>query len=137
VKSFNTFDMHLQSPSRYECISGLTSFVGLDASGSFGILAGHERMLTILSPGIMRLTCGQSATEYLGLSGGVLYFVRNQLFISTMKYLRGTDHSQLHNNLKEQIKIQECEVAQLAQAVRKMEESLLKRLANAERKQNL
>ena len=50
----NTFSLHLQSATQYEHIEGVSSFVGEDESGSFGIRAHHERMTTALSYGLAR-----------------------------------------------------------------------------------
>jgi len=45
----STFTLHLRDASQYERIEGVESFVGRDESGSFGILAGHARMMTALT----------------------------------------------------------------------------------------
>ena len=42
------FTLLLQDATRTTSIAGVTSFVGEDDSGSFGILAGHARMMTSL-----------------------------------------------------------------------------------------
>ena len=54
----NTFTMLLQDETRAEKIEGVSSFVGEDISGSFGILAGHTRMMTILVMGLARYRKG-------------------------------------------------------------------------------
>lgn len=50
--------MHLQSATQYERVDDVTSFVGEDGSGSFGILAGHARAMTLLSFGLARFRIG-------------------------------------------------------------------------------
>jgi F-type H+-transporting ATPase subunit epsilon len=50
----SSFQLHLQSAIRYERIEAVTSFVGQDASGSFGILPGRAGFMTILSFGLAR-----------------------------------------------------------------------------------
>ena len=53
-KLMNTFLLHLQSATQYERIENVLSFVGEDDSGSFGILSGHGRMMTLLGFGLAR-----------------------------------------------------------------------------------
>ena len=127
------FTMHLQSPSRYECVSGIVSFVGLDGSGSFGILPGHERMMTVLAPGIMRCRCQDGSWQYIGVAGGILYFVDGELFISTRKYLRHTDYDRLAALLSQQMAAESADLAQRRQTIKMMEEALLKQLIRPER----
>jgi hypothetical protein len=46
--------LHLQSAVRCERIDGVLSFVGSDASGSFGIQPGRARFMTVLDYGLSR-----------------------------------------------------------------------------------
>lgn len=48
------------------------SFVGADRSGAFGLLAGHERMVTALLFGLGRFHATECVWQYLALQG-VLY----------------------------------------------------------------
>jgi F-type H+-transporting ATPase subunit epsilon len=124
----NTFVMHLQSPSQYERIDDIISFVGIDESGSFGILPRHERMMTVLSPGIMRFILAGNEPEYLGLAESVLRFVDNQLFISCHKYLRDRNYEHLADALVQKLHEEEEELAAMRETIRQMEEALLKQL---------
>ncbi|MCZ7653779.1 MAG: hypothetical protein M5R42_05105 [Rhodocyclaceae bacterium] len=45
------FDMHLYGATQHEHVERVTSFVGEDASGTFGIQARHGRMMTVLAYG--------------------------------------------------------------------------------------
>ena len=47
-------ELHLESATSRDCIEQVTSFVAEDASGSFGILPGHERMVTVVEFGMSR-----------------------------------------------------------------------------------
>jgi F-type H+-transporting ATPase subunit epsilon len=49
-----SFILKLQDATRSEEIEQVTSFVGEDLSGSFGILAGHARMMASLVIGLAR-----------------------------------------------------------------------------------
>lgn len=71
----NTFTLQLQSATQFERIEGVASFVGEDASGAFGILTGHARMLTALVFGLARYRVGAdpwtflAQTTYIGTLG--------------------------------------------------------------------
>ena len=54
-----SFTMRLQDASQAQDIAGVTSFVGEDATGSFGILPGHARMITSLITGRARFRVGE------------------------------------------------------------------------------
>lgn len=123
-----TFAIHVKSPSRQERIDEVLTFVGADASGSFGIQANHERMITILNSGIASLRLLDGHCEYLGLANAVLYFVENELHISTAKYLRECDYNLLFVDLMKQIKVDETEALLRKQTIRQMEEALIKQL---------
>ena len=65
----NGFMLHLQSATQYERIDDATSFVGQDASGSFGLLAGHARFMTVLGFGLTRFRVAEQDWEFLALPG--------------------------------------------------------------------
>ena len=123
------FILHLQAATQYERIEGVISLVAEDASGSFGILPGHERLVTTLVPGLARFRTGDVASwQYLALPGAVLYFVDNELFINTRRYLRGADYADISAALEAQLLAEEQELAQLKQSLHHMEEAMFKRL---------
>lgn len=124
----NQFVLHLQSPSRYERIERVTSFVGCDDSGSFGIMPKHERMMTVLNPGIARFRQAAAEPEYLGLAEGLLYFVDDQLFISTHKYFRDRDYAHLSSTLLSELAKEEEGLANMKETIHHMEEALLTQL---------
>ena len=82
----NTFTLLLQDETHAEMIEGVSSFVGEDISGSFGILAGHMRMMTTLVMGLARYRKGSEPWQYLAQPGAVLYFRNNLLTISTRHF---------------------------------------------------
>jgi F-type H+-transporting ATPase subunit epsilon len=81
----NTFAVQLLAADRGERVDGVASFVGEDASGSFGLMARHQRFMTVLAFGLARLTLADGSRRYLGLPGGLLYFVDNELRIFTRR----------------------------------------------------
>ena len=48
----SSFTVHLLAADRSERIDGITSFVGEDTSGSFGLLPHHARFMTVLAFGL-------------------------------------------------------------------------------------
>jgi F-type H+-transporting ATPase subunit epsilon len=124
----NSFPMHLQSATQYERVDNVTSFVGEDDSGSFGILAGHARAMTLLSFGLARFRVGNRSWEYLALPGGLAYFIDGQLYVSTRHYLRGQDYDGLSMALRREIRAEEEALSEVKQSMRRLEEEMLKRL---------
>jgi F-type H+-transporting ATPase subunit epsilon len=127
----NTFVMHLQSATQYECVERVISFGGEDESGSFGILAGHARMMTLLSFGLARFRVIDQDWEFLALPGGLAYFVNRQLYLSTRRYLRGKDYEHLSVALRQELLAEEEALREMKQSVRRLEEEMFRRLWKA------
>jgi F-type H+-transporting ATPase subunit epsilon len=106
----------------------VASFIGRDRTGSFGILAGHARMMTALVFGLARFRKTDATWEYLALPGGLLYMVDNELFIGTRRYLRGPDAEQMSRALEAQLLVEEESLWTLKESLRRMEETLFKHL---------
>ena len=124
----NPFTLLLQDASRSERIDGVSSFVGEDTSGSFGILSGHSRMMTTLVIGLARFRIGDTNWQYLAMPGAVLYFFNNVLTLSTRRYLRDDDYTRISAALQGQLLAEEELLRATRESLRRMEESLLKRL---------
>lgn len=124
----NTFLLHLESATQYERIENVASFVGRDESGSFGVLPGHARMMTLLGFGLARFRVADQDWEFLALPGAVAYLVDNQLHLSTRRYLRGTDFGRITSALREELLAEEEALRATKQSVKQMEEEMLKRL---------
>jgi len=86
-----TFTLHLQSATQYTRVEGVESFVARDASGAFGVLARHERMMTVLGYGLARFRTAEGDWHYLALPGGLAYFVDGELLLSARRYVLGAD----------------------------------------------
>ncbi len=123
-----SFTLWLQDATRSEEITGVTSFVGVDASGSFGILAGHARMMTSLIIGLARFRIGDDTWQYLALPGAVLYFHDNVLTLSTRHYLLGDDYMHISQALQQQLLAEEEKLYAMKESLHHMEEEVLKRL---------
>ena len=124
----NFFTLLLQDASRSERIDGVNSFVGEDASGSFGILPGHSRMMTTLVIGLARFRSGDTNWQYLAMPGAVLYFFNNVLTLSTRRYLRDDDYTRISAALQEQLLAEEEKLHATRESLRRMEETLFKHL---------
>lgn len=126
----NTFTLQLQDATREEKITGVSSFVGEDASGSFGILAGHARLMTTLVMGLARFRVGTEDWQYLALPGAVLYFDRNELSLCSRHYLLDDDYMSISKALQQELLAEEEMLHNVKESLHRMEEEVLKRLWN-------
>ena len=124
----STFVLHLQDATRSERIADVVSFVGEDASGSFGLLAGHARFMTTLVFGLARFRTEQDAWEFLAVPGALVYFVNNELFLSTRRYVRDTDYERISAVLAQQLVTEEERLHDIRESLQRMEQEMLKRL---------
>jgi len=129
-----SFSLRLQDATHSEEMAGVTSFVGEDASGSFGILAGHARMMSLLIIGLARFRIGEGAWQYLALPGAVLYFHNNMLTLSTRHYLLDDDYMRISQALQQQLLAEEEKLHIMKESLHHMEEEVLKRLWEMGRK---
>lgn len=127
------FSLYLQDAEKNQSIDGLSSFVGEDESGSFGILAGHTRMMTSLVFGLARFRISDQAWQYLALPGALLYFNNNQLSISTERYRISDDYEQLSTQLQQQLSSELSKQQVAKQSLHQMEQELFKRLWESDR----
>jgi F-type H+-transporting ATPase subunit epsilon len=123
-----TFVLHIQSATQYTCVEDAVSFVGVDTSGSFGILANHGRMMTALNYGLARYQLHNGSIHYLAFPGGILYFVNNQLHISTRRFLSDTDYQRISAGLLEQLLAEETELKRIKDSLRQLEQEMFRRL---------
>jgi F-type H+-transporting ATPase subunit epsilon len=124
----NAFTLHLCAADRYERIDGAVSFVGEDKSGSFGLLARHERFMTVLDFGLARIILADGSRQYLGFPGGLAYFIDNELRISTRRYLRDTDVERITQALTRELLEEEQALQQTRRKLHRLEAEMLKRL---------
>jgi len=129
----NTFRVRLLATDRGEAIDGVASFVGEDASGSFGLMARHVRFMTVLTFGLTRLTLADRSRQYVGLPGGLLYFDDNELRISTRRYLTGTDATAIAATLAQEMLAEEQALALTRQKLQRLEAEMLQRMAQLDR----
>ena len=129
----NSFSLHLLAADRSEHINGVSSFVAADSSGSFGLLAGHERFMTVLDFGLARVRIADGSWEYLGLPGGLLYFIGNECRISTRRYVRNIDITLIASALAHELLEEEQALSETRYKLHQMEAEMLKQLARLAR----
>jgi F-type H+-transporting ATPase subunit epsilon len=123
-----TFTLHLQDAVHYERLEGVESFVGRDASGSFGLLAGHERFMTALVFGLARFRAAGGDWEYLAVPGALVYFIDDALYLSTRRYLRDPSYQRISTLLMEQLAAEEQGLAEIQESLHRLESEMLRRL---------
>ena len=123
-----TFSLLLQDATHAEKIEDVSSFVGEDISGSFGILADHTRMMTTLVMGLARYRIGEEPWQYLAQPGAVLYFQNNLLTISTRHYFRDQDYMRISSALQQKLLSEEEELQSVKHSLQHMEEEILKHM---------
>ncbi len=130
-----TFSLIIQDATHAEKIDGLSSFVGEDRSGSFGVLANHARMMTTLVIGLARYRIANEPWQYLAQPGAVLYFQNNLLTISTRHYFRNENYMQISNDLQKKLLTEEEELHSVKHSLQHMEKEILKHMWELRRHQ--
>lgn len=130
----NQFTLNLFDAVHEQRISGVTSFVGEDASGCFGIQAHHARFMTTLVFGLARFRLAAEDWQYLALPGAVVYFNNNELTISTRHFLIDTDLERIGTLLEQQLIAEEEDLHATRESLHKMEQAMLKRMLALKRK---
>jgi F-type H+-transporting ATPase subunit epsilon len=129
-----TFRLHLMSATRSEWIPDVIRFSGRDAAGSFGILANAARRMTVLVFGLAHWQDAAGKVEYLALPGGVLYFVNNELRITTTKFVRSPELEEISAVLDQQLRQEEEELRDTKQSLHRLDEEIMKRMFELTRK---
>lgn len=127
-----TFTLHLASAARCERIDDVTSFVGADASGSFGLLAGHADFMTVLSAGLARFRRAAGDWTYLACPGALLHFTGGELQLATRRYLCGADYARLSSLLTSQFGMEEAALRAVKDNFARLEQDLYRRLKQLE-----
>ncbi len=110
---------------QYEDVS---SFVGEDKTGSFGLLPNHDRFMTALEMGLCRFKSTGHGWLYVATSGALLYFYRNQLTLTTRHFMVDSNYDRISAALADQLLAEEIRLRDQKQRLRQMEEQVFKRL---------
>jgi F-type H+-transporting ATPase subunit epsilon len=124
----STFVLNLHAATGSERFGDVRSFIGEDASGSFGLMAGHARFMTSLVFGLARFADASGHWRFLAMPGGLLYFNDNELTVSTRHYLIDADYARISSAIGEQLLAEEEMLLDVKQSLRRMEEEMLRRL---------
>jgi F-type H+-transporting ATPase subunit epsilon len=124
----NQFVLNLLDATHEQRITGVTSFIGEDASGSFGILPNHARFMTTLVFGLARFRLIMEDWQYLALPGAVVYFNNNELTLSTRHFLIDTDLERVSLLLEQQLIGEEENLRATRESLHRMEQAMFKRL---------
>jgi len=123
-----TFTLRILDSAGQHGFTDVVSFVGEDASGSFGILASHARMITSLVTGLVSFRTTDSDWRYVALPGAILYFDDGVLNLCTRRCLIGADYDHISTALREQLLAEESKLTSMKQSLHRMEEEIFKRL---------
>ena len=130
----STFVLQLQDALHHEQVDDVESFVARDASGAFGLLAGHERFMTSLGFGLARFRRAGADWEYLAVPGALVSFREDVLTLSTRRYLRDFDYGRISGLLLDRLAAEEQELAAIQQSLQQLEAEMLRRLWELTRK---
>jgi F-type H+-transporting ATPase subunit epsilon len=122
------FTLRILDSSGQKEFADVVSFVGVDASGSFGIYAGHARMIASLIVGLARFRTEESGWRYIALPAAILYFEHDVLSLCTRRCLVGDDYASISTALHEQLLTEESKLTSMKQNLHQMEEELFRRL---------
>lgn len=130
----NSFVLNLYDSSHEQRITGVTTFVGEDASGSFGIQAHHARFMTVLVFGLARFRLATEQWQYLALPGGIVYFNKNELMLSTRYFLMDSDLERICSLLDQKMAAEEDNLKASRESLQRMEQAMFKRMMALQRK---
>ncbi len=122
------FALVLQDAAHLERVESVRQFIGWDDSGSFGILAGHERFMTVLAWGLARFQTADEGWHYLAMPGGLFTFDANTATVSTRRYLADDDPDRIVRALQEQLLVEEEGLRTVKESLSRLEEAMFKRL---------
>lgn len=125
MKTLTLTLLHGLGAERYDSVR---QFICADASGSFGLMAGHARMVAVLRYGLARFEDSGGQWHYLAMPGGVLRFTNNQLTIATVRFFLGDERGTICAQLAAEIARTDSEVHTSRAALSEIEHALIRRL---------
>jgi len=122
------FCIHLHDSVFVRRVDKVSSFVGEDASGRFGLRAGHVRFMTCLEYGLCRFSTVDGVWHYLAIPGGVLYFFNNVLSLYARRYFLDTDYERILETLEHDLMADERNLETIRQSIDRLEKAVLQRI---------
>lgn len=130
----SVFALSLVSPAGVLHRADVVSFVGTDASGRFGVQAGHVPAATVLSYGLCRFrTASEPAWQWVALPGGVLRFEAGAVEIACRRFWHGASPRELERRLAVDHTEESERHAALRLTLDRLEQTLAKKLWEMQR----
>lgn len=123
-----TFVLHLLDSHGSHQFGNVKQFIGADSSGSFGLLAGHLKMVAVLRYGLARFVDDSGKWWYLSLPGGVLNFSNNTLNVVTVRYFLGEDRTSICQRLADDMAATDSDIHRSHATLVEIEHALIRRL---------
>jgi F-type H+-transporting ATPase subunit epsilon len=109
-------------------LEDIVSLVAGDETGRFGILPGHEPMVTALAPGLIRCRNTQGGILHVACTGGVLSCRADTVQIVSARFLAGERAEALTAQLDHLLEAERTEQLAGRQSRAQVEQALLRRL---------
>lgn len=123
-----TFVLTVSDAFTSERFERVRSFVGADASGSFGILARHAHCVAVLRYGLARFVDLDGRWRYLALPGGVLHFRGQVLNLMAERYFLGERRADMVERLAQAMAREDSELRTMRARLDEIERTLMRRL---------
>lgn len=124
----NTFTAQISDETRSREIGDIVSFVGRDASGSFGILAGREPFATSLLWGLCEIRSAGGGELFLAVAGGILFYDGVALRVATRRFLIDPDGARIIAQLAAEDSSEATTTRSMHAMLRSLDRELLRRL---------
>lgn len=129
-----TFTLQLNDLSQVLHVDNVESFVGRDASGSFGLQAGHETFVTCLRPGLARFRDSAGKWHYIAQPGAVVLFAANRLQLSATRMLLSDDRDALVAQMDAQWQALDRQLGSTRLNITQVEQALARKLWDMSRR---
>ncbi|MBE2259826.1 MAG: F0F1 ATP synthase subunit epsilon [Candidatus Accumulibacter sp.] len=126
----NGFALHLHDSHGSDHFDDVVQFIAADGSGSFGVLAGHARMVAVLRYGLARFVDGHGHWRYLALPGGVLNCTGGRVSLATVRYFLGDERATICRQLADEMARTDSDVHTSRTTLTEIEHALLRRLGD-------
>jgi len=127
------FRLRLITATRVVLDEDVVSVVAEDESGSFGVLAGHERLAAALVPTILRCKLASGGMRFVAVDRGVLKKEGRELRVAVRQAVVGDDYRALEKLISERITHLEDSEAAARHAFSRVSLSVMLRLFGYER----
>ena len=124
-----TFALTVLGSETVVTFDNVTQCIAADASGAFGILAGHQSMLAVLRYGLARFADTAGVWHYLAMPGGVLRFADNRLTVTTVRFFLGEEREALVEQLAKEMARVNSDIQVSRASLIEIEHLIMRRLA--------